>query len=192
MFCLIRGVLAPLKLYVENSVEKTIAFLKRIGALNKLKELKTRIEQLPVSKTHPACVDSSFEISSANGTWIVGLILYAFEVGKFHTEMCRIKCKAVVEKAAATKEIARFLGWHRKGLHLPPKDPIYKMEAMKIIALLIQGDTGLDIFRGQPRVDLPLLPKAMRKEFQKGDHLEALARFRRECPASGLVLNNRL
>jgi hypothetical protein len=71
----------------------------------------------------------------------------------------------------AKKEIARLLGRHRKGLHLPPKDPIYKMEAMKII---------------------DLLPKAMRKEFQKGDHLEALARFRRECPACGLVVNNSL
>jgi hypothetical protein len=67
-----------------------------------------------------------------------------------------------------------------------PKVPDYKMEAMKIVDDLIEGDKGYDIFRGQPRIGLDLLPKAMRKDFQHGNHLEALARFRRECPAFGL------
>lgn len=57
---------------------------------------------------------------------------------------------------------------------------------MRIIDDLIAGDKGYDIFRGQARAGLELLPKAMREEFQKGDHLEALNRFRRECSAFGL------
>src|SRR5262249_20341691 len=70
--------------------------------------------------------------------------------------------------------------------------PDYKMEAMKIVNDLIAGDKGYDIYRGQPHAGLELLPKAMRKEFQDGDHLEALAKFRRECPAAGLIANNNL
>jgi hypothetical protein len=35
-------------------------------------------------------------------------------------------------------------------------------------------------------------PKAMRGDFQQGNHLEALARFRREGPAFGLVMNDSL
>ena len=58
---------------------------------------------------------------------------------------------------------------------------------MKIIGDLIAGDKGRDIFRGQPRTGLPLLPKALRKEFQDGNHIEALKRFRRECWAFGLT-----
>jgi hypothetical protein len=66
------------------------------------------------------------------------------------------------------------------------QDPDYRQEAMKIIDDLIAGDKGYDIFRGQPRMGLKLLPKAMRKEYETGNHLEALNRFRRECPALGL------
>jgi hypothetical protein len=67
-----------------------------------------------------------------------------------------------------------------------------KLEAMKIIENLIAGNKGRDIFRGQPRAGLDLLPKALRKEFQTGDHLEALKRFRRECWAFGLEATNGL
>jgi hypothetical protein len=67
-----------------------------------------------------------------------------------------------------------------------------KSEAMKIIGDLIVGNDGRDIFRGQPQRDLPLLPKALRKEFQKGYHLEALKSFRRECWAFGLEATNGL
>ena len=62
-----------------------------------------------------------------------------------------------------------------------------KGEAMKIIGDLITGDKGRDIFRGQPRTGLPLLPKALREEFKTGSHLEALKSFRRECWAFGLT-----
>jgi hypothetical protein len=72
------------------------------------------------------------------------------------------------------------------------QEPDYKPEAMKIIDDLIAGDKGHDIFRGQPRADLELLPKAMREEFQKGNHVEALDRFRRECSAFGLEATNGL
>jgi len=67
-----------------------------------------------------------------------------------------------------------------------------KEEAMKIIGDLIAGDKGRDIFRGQPRTGLPLLPKALRKEFQDGNHIEALKRFRRECWAFGLTATGSL
>jgi FRG domain len=67
-----------------------------------------------------------------------------------------------------------------------------KGEAMKIIGDLIAGDKGRDIFRGQPRTGLPLLPKALRKEFKTGSHIEALSRFRRECWAFGLTSTNGL
>src|SRR5262245_37619716 len=70
--------------------------------------------------------------------------------------------------------------------------PSNKMEAMKIVEDLIDGDTGFDIYRGQPRAGLALLPKAMRKDFQNGDHLEALAKFRRDCPAFGITATNSL
>jgi hypothetical protein len=70
--------------------------------------------------------------------------------------------------------------------------PDYKTLAREIIDDLIDGDKGYDIFRGQPRAGLELLPKAMREEFQKGNHLEALNRFRRECSAFGLEATNDL
>jgi hypothetical protein len=57
---------------------------------------------------------------------------------------------------------------------------------MKIINDLIVANQGRDIFRGQPDAGLSLLPKALRKEFKNGYHLEALERFRRECWAFGL------
>jgi hypothetical protein len=70
---------------------------------------------------------------------------------------------------------------------VPENGALQKEEAMKIIGHLIAGNKGRDIFRGQPRTDLPLLPKALRKEFQTGHHLEALKSFRRECWAFGLT-----
>ena len=63
---------------------------------------------------------------------------------------------------------------------------------MKIIGDLIAGDKGRDIFRGQPRTGLPLLPKALRKEVKTGSHVEALSKFRRECWAFGLTSTNGL
>jgi hypothetical protein len=53
-------------------------------------------------------------------------------------------------------------------------------EALNLIDLLIKGDKGYDIFRGQPQIGWDLLPKALREEFKEGDHLEALRKFRRE------------
>src|ERR1700686_4808765 len=53
-------------------------------------------------------------------------------------------------------------------------------EALNLIDLLIKGDKGYDIFRGQPQIGWDLLPKALREEFKEGDHLEALSKFRRE------------
>jgi hypothetical protein len=50
-------------------------------------------------------------------------------------------------------------------------------EALKFINQLIEGDKGCDIFRGQRQLGWDLLPKALR---EKGDHLEALTKFRRE------------
>jgi FRG domain len=70
--------------------------------------------------------------------------------------------------------------------------PHEKIEAMKIIDDLIAGNKGRDIFRGQPRIGLKLLPKALRKEFKTGYHLEALKSFRRECWAFGLEAANGL
>jgi hypothetical protein len=67
-----------------------------------------------------------------------------------------------------------------------------KTEAMKVITDLIAGDKGRDIFRGQPQSGLALLPKAQRGEFNNGDHLEALKRFRRECWAFGLKATDSL
>jgi hypothetical protein len=73
-----------------------------------------------------------------------------------------------------------------------PETPRLQKAAMQIIDDLIEGDKGYDIFRGQPRVGLPSLPKALREDFQQGDHLEALARFRREGPAFGLDVKKSL
>jgi hypothetical protein len=67
-----------------------------------------------------------------------------------------------------------------------------KQEVMKVIGDLIAGDKGRDIFRGQPSTGLPLLPKALRKEFKAGYHNEALRTFRRECWAFGLTATNGL
>jgi FRG domain len=69
---------------------------------------------------------------------------------------------------------------------------LQKEEAMKKVCDLIAGDKGYDIFRGQPRQGLPLLPKAAREDFQGGDHFEALQRFRRECWAFGLTATRSL
>ena len=85
---------------------------------------------------------------------------------------------------------------HSKGVKtsrsLSSTPPSEKEEAMKIINDLIVGNKGHDIFRGQPGDRLPLLPKALRKEFKTGFHLEALKSFRRECWTFGLEATNDL
>jgi hypothetical protein len=52
-----------------------------------------------------------------------------------------------------------------------------KEEAMKIIGDLIAGDKGRDIFRGQPRTGLPLLPKALRRNSKPDIMLRRLRAF---------------
>jgi hypothetical protein len=63
--------------------------------------------------------------------------------------------------------------------------PEEKKHARELIDDLIDGNRGHDIFRGQPGTGLPLLPKALRKEFKTPFPLEALKSFRRECWGCG-------
>jgi hypothetical protein len=59
-------------------------------------------------------------------------------------------------------------------------------EALNLIDLLIKGDKGYDIFRGEPQIGWDLLPKALREEFKEGDHLEALSNFEEKVGDSGI------
>jgi hypothetical protein len=55
-----------------------------------------------------------------------------------------------------------------------------------------QATRGVIFFADSPRTGLKLLPKALRKEFKTGYHLETLKSFRRECWAFGLEATNGL